>query len=101
MRPTNCPRYEKLLEAVKTKLQTLPGGKTKWERSKSLFGWLVCAKRPLRWHEMQGILSFDQDLLKVDFEDTMLRQDIERYLGSIVHILDGEHIRFIHSSARR
>ncbi|KAJ4022643.1 hypothetical protein NW766_001687 [Fusarium irregulare] len=93
--------YEKLLEAVKTTLQALPGGTAKWERSKSLFGWLVCAKRPLRWHEMQGILSFDQDLLKVQFEDNMLRQDIERYLGSIVHILDGEHIRFIHSSARR
>ncbi|RBR03772.1 uncharacterized protein FIESC28_11694 [Fusarium coffeatum] len=41
--------YEKLLEAVKTTLQALPGGTAKWERSKSLFGWLVCAKRPLSY----------------------------------------------------
>jgi hypothetical protein len=50
---------------------------------------------------MQAILSFDQRELKVDFENTMLRQDVEKYLGSIIHVLDGDNIRLIHSSARQ
>ncbi|CEF75892.1 hypothetical protein FGSG_10470 [Fusarium graminearum PH-1] len=76
------------------------GGEAKWRRSKSLFGWLVCAKRPLKWHEIQAILCFDERELKVDFEDKMMRKDVETYLGSIIHVLDGDNIRLIHSSAR-
>ncbi|KAF4452456.1 Early growth response protein 1-B [Fusarium austroafricanum] len=93
--------YERLLDSVRCQLLAQPGGEKKWQRSKLLFGWLVCAKRPLRWHEMQAILCFDQSNLKVDFENKMLRQDMERYLGSIVHVLDDGNIRLIHSTARR
>ncbi|RYC95704.1 hypothetical protein BFJ63_vAg1517 [Fusarium oxysporum f. sp. narcissi] len=93
--------YERLLDSVKNSLMILPGGTERWERSKLLFGWLICAKRPLKWHEMQAILCFDADKLRIDFENDMLRQDMERYLGSIVHVLDGGHIRLIHSTARR
>ncbi|KAJ4267531.1 hypothetical protein NW762_003638 [Fusarium torreyae] len=93
--------YERLLDSVKRKLEAQPGGEEKWRRSKLLFGWLVCAKRPLRWHEMQAILCFDREELKVDFENKMLRQEMEHYLGSIVHVLDGGHIRLIHTTARR
>ncbi|EMT63143.1 Early growth response protein 1-B [Fusarium odoratissimum] len=93
--------YERLLDSVKKSLVAQPGGSVRWERSKLLFGWLICAKRPLRWHEMQAILCFDPIQLKIDFENDMLRQDMEKYLGSIVHVLDGGHIRLIHSTARR
>ncbi|KAF4951750.1 hypothetical protein FSARC_12821 [Fusarium sarcochroum] len=93
--------YERLLDSVKQRLEAQPGGIQKWQRSKLLFGWLVCAKRPLRWHEMQAILCFDRQELQVDFENKMLRQDMEQYLGSIVHVLDGGHIRLIHSTARK
>ncbi|RKK98844.1 hypothetical protein BFJ71_g6569 [Fusarium oxysporum] len=93
--------YERLLDSVKNSLMILPGGTERWERSKLLFGWLICAKRPLKWYEMQAILCFDPDKLRIDFENDMLRQDMERYLGSIVHVLDGGHIRLIHSTARR
>ncbi|RGP70131.1 early growth response 1-b [Fusarium sporotrichioides] len=92
--------YEKLLEGLKTRLQSQRGGEAQWQRSKSLLGWLVCAKRPLRWHEMQAILCFDERELKVDFENKMMRKDVEKYLGSIIHVLDGDNIRLIHSSAR-
>ncbi|KAH7255325.1 uncharacterized protein BKA55DRAFT_688340 [Fusarium redolens] len=93
--------YERLLDSVKNSLVAQPGGTARWERSKLLFGWLICAKRPLRWHEMQAILCFDLDKPKIDFENNMLRQDMEKYLGAIVHVLDGGHIRLIHSTARR
>jgi len=69
--------------------------------AKLLMGWLVCAKRPLKWHEMQAILSYDPANQKVDFDNKMLRQKVTTYLGSLVHVVDGDHIRIIHSTARR
>ncbi|KAK4043437.1 hypothetical protein C8A01DRAFT_43566 [Parachaetomium inaequale] len=92
--------YEKLLGAVKTELLQLAHGETHWQMAKLLLGWLVCAKRPLKWHEMQSILSYDPDNQRVDFDNKMLRQNAKKYLGSLVHVLDGDHIRIIHSTAR-
>lgn len=50
---------------------------------------------------MQAILCFDQNELRFDIEDDMLIHDIEDYLGSIVHVLDGGYIRLVHSTARQ
>ncbi|KAG8424858.1 hypothetical protein J3458_001616 [Metarhizium acridum] len=33
-----------------------------------LLGWLVCAKRPLRWQEVQGLKSITRDKLSVEHE---------------------------------
>ncbi|EGU88679.1 hypothetical protein FOXB_00804 [Fusarium oxysporum f. sp. conglutinans Fo5176] len=74
--------YERLLDSVKNNLVAQPGGSA-------------------RWHEMQAILCFDPHKLHIDFENDMLRQDMEKYLGSIVHVLDGGYIRLIHSTACR
>ncbi|RYP79132.1 hypothetical protein DL771_000110 [Monosporascus sp. 5C6A] len=93
--------YEKLLGAVKTELLQLAEGETHWQMAKLLLSWLVCAKRPLKWHEMQSILSYDPVNQRIDFDNKMLRQKVKKYLGSLVHILDGDHIRIIHSTARR
>ncbi|KAF5674271.1 early growth response 1-B [Fusarium denticulatum] len=93
--------YERLLDSVKSSLIAQPGGSARWERSKLLFGWLICSKRPLRWNEIQAILCFNPHTLHIDFENDMLRQDMETYLGSIVHVLDGGYIRLIHSTACR
>ncbi|KAF4443951.1 Early growth response 1-B [Fusarium acutatum] len=98
---SEADKYEMLLDSVKNSLMAQAGGPARWERSKLLFGWLICAKRPLRWHEMQAILCFDPDKLEIDFENNMLRQDMENYLGSIIHVLSGGYIRLIHSTARR
>ncbi|KAI1422036.1 hypothetical protein F5Y12DRAFT_800163 [Xylaria sp. FL1777] len=93
--------YEKLLGAVKTELLQLAEGETHWQMAKLLLGWLVCAKRPLKWHEMQSILSYDPVNQSIDFDNKMLRQNVRKYLGPLVHVLDNDHIRIIHSTARR
>jgi hypothetical protein len=97
---TTHHRYEKLLGVVKTQLLQKAEGEACWQKARLLLGWLVCAKRPLKWHEMQSILSYDPDKQKIDFDKEMLRQNVHRYLGSLIHVLDGDHIRIIHSSAR-
>ncbi|KAG5658069.1 hypothetical protein KAF25_007020 [Fusarium avenaceum] len=93
--------YKSLLDSVKKRLEEMEDGQAKWQRTMRLFGWLVCGKRPLWWHEMQAILCFDQNELRFDIEDDMLIHDIEDYLGSIVHVLDGGYIRLVHSTARQ
>ncbi|KAM6519204.1 hypothetical protein FALCPG4_012851 [Fusarium falciforme] len=93
--------YEMLLGNLEKTIKRQPGGTRVWEKSKLLLGWLVCAKRPLKWHEMQAILSFDAQEATVDFDNLMLKDDVRRYLGSIVHVLDGDHVRLIHTTARR
>ena len=98
---TNGLRYERLLEAIRVQLLQLPEGETHWEIARILMGWLVCARRPLKWHEMQAILSYDPVRQQVDFDKEMLRQYVTKYLGSLVHILAGDHLRVIHSTARQ
>ena len=93
----NLFRYDKLIGSLKESLQRL----AQWEKSKLLLGWLVCAKRSMQWHELQSILAFDLRKKDVNFDHRMLRQHVQRYLGSMVHILDGGHIRLIHPTARR
>ncbi|KAM0352349.1 hypothetical protein ACHAPU_002014 [Fusarium lateritium] len=91
--------YESLLDSVKKRLDVESRDGSKWQRTKLLFGWLVCAKRQLTWHEMQAILCFDQVEFKIDLENNMMRHEIEHYLGSIIHLLDGGYIRLVHSTA--
>ena len=86
---------------MKKQLLRLPEGETHWQKARLLMGWLVCAKRPLKLHEMQAILSYDPVGQMVNFDSKMLRHKLEKYLGSLVHVLDGGHIRIIHSTARR
>ncbi|KAK4085083.1 uncharacterized protein Triagg1_73 [Trichoderma aggressivum f. europaeum] len=94
--------YEKLLGIVRSELFKLgKGDDSHWKMATQLIGWLVCAKRPLKWHEMQSILSYDPDQQKVDFDNKMLRQASHKYLGSLVHVLEGGHIRIVHSTARK
>lgn len=91
-------RYKKLLGAIKSKLERSPG---KWEKARLLLGWLVCAHRPLKWHEIQAILSFDPVEGVVDFDYRMIRRNnISNFLGSLVQVLPGNNIRLIHSTAK-
>lgn len=75
-------------------------GEEHWAMARRLLGWLMCAKRPLRLHEMQAILSYDPDLQDINFDDRMLRDHVTVYLGSLIQILDKGHISLIHSTAR-
>lgn len=94
-------RYENLIGSIKSRLRGLPEGNAQWEKAKVLLSWVVCAKRPLEWREIQSILSFDAVNNRVDFDNRMVRHDVRRYLGSLVHLLDGGRIRLVHSTARR
>lgn len=69
--------------------------------AKKLIGLIVCAKRPLKWHEIQAVMSIDTDLCSIDFETRSLRASILDFCGSLIEILPGERVQIVHQSARR
>jgi hypothetical protein len=66
-----------------------------------LLGWLVCAKRPLRWYEIQGGVSIDLSMQTVDFELRKLSVDSKALCGSLVEIHSDGEVDLVHLTARR
>ena len=95
---TNAIRYAKIIQGLKNV------HRTGWRTAKKVFSWLACAKRPLALHELQGALSvftnnggrpyFGLDL-------GQLRKDIREVCGSLVYVVEGERIDFIHQTVRQ
>lgn len=70
-----------------------------YEDAERLLGWLICAKRPLKWHEIQGAISIDSSDQSVDFENRQLRVDSKDLCGSLVEIHLDETIELVHLTA--
>ncbi|RDL38798.1 uncharacterized protein BP5553_03138 [Venustampulla echinocandica] len=66
----------------------------------TLLGWVVTAKRPLTWPEIQGAISIDTEQQIVDFEQRSLVVDIGELCGSLVERLAGNRIELIHTTAK-
>jgi hypothetical protein len=66
----------------------------------TLLGWVVTAKRPLTWPEIQGAVSIDIENQIVDFDERSLVVDIGALCGSLVEKLPGDRIELVHTSAR-
>ena len=74
--------------------------KSEREHARRILGWIVCAKRPLRWHEIQGALSIQLDDRRVDFDKRRLRVDMKDLCGSLVDVhIDGA-VELVHTTAR-
>jgi hypothetical protein len=71
-----------------------------WPKAVEVLGWIVGATRPLTWHELQGVLSFEPEIGRVDMDMNMLRHDIETMLGALVHVIPGHGVKLIHETAR-
>ncbi len=75
-----------------------------------LLGWLVCARRPLKWQEIQLACCIDSDNDNIDFEQDKLRVHIRDYCGSLIeapvekgNATNQEHelVRFVHNTTSR
>lgn len=65
-----------------------------------LLGWLVCAKRPLKWHDIQGMKSISLQEQLVDFERYGFGKDITDICASLVETKSDGTIQFVHSTAK-
>ena len=68
--------------------------------AKRLLGWVVCAKRPLKWHEIQCAVSIDLKEESVDFDARRLRVNARELCGSLLEIRPGERLDLVHRTAR-
>ena len=97
--------YERILSRLKENAK--PG---EWETAHKLLGWTICAKRPLKWYEIQCAISIDVEEQTIDFDERKLRVDIRDLCGSLIHVQPGEphaigvdardRIELVHSTAK-
>ncbi|KAH0537608.1 hypothetical protein FGG08_005600 [Glutinoglossum americanum] len=87
--------YARIIHRVFTEAQP-----SEREDAAKLLGWLVCARRPLKWHEIQGAWSFDSDTQTFDYEERRLRTDSKELCGSLVEIRNGGVIDLVHLTAK-
>lgn len=71
-----------------------------YDDAERILGWLICAKRPLKWHEIQGAISIDSRNQSVDFENRQLRVDSKDLCGSLVEVHRDETIELVHQTAK-
>ncbi|RQM06601.1 hypothetical protein DH86_00001229, partial [Scytalidium sp. 3C] len=71
-----------------------------WDIAKKLLGWMVCAKRPLRWNEIQGAVSMNAAEQTIDFDQRKLRVHIKDICGSLIQVMPGDRLQLVHSTAR-
>jgi len=64
-----------------------------------ILGWVVCAKRPLEIHEIQGAVSIDLEGKTVDFGGRRLRDDVKELCGCLVDVRDGK-LELVHTTAK-
>ena len=65
-----------------------------------LLGWLVCAKRPLKWHEIQGLKSINLDQQSVDFERESFLVEPKDLCESLVEVRSDETVELVHLTVK-
>ena len=65
-----------------------------------VLGWLVCAKRPLTWHEIQVMKSINLDEQCVDFERHGFVKSPEDLCASLIETRSDGTIEFVHLTAK-
>jgi hypothetical protein len=71
------------------------------ELAKNIIGLIVSAKRSLKWHEIQSVLSINVDDMSVNFDGRSLCADTRDLFGSLVKMGPDNTVQFVHRTARR
>lgn len=66
-----------------------------------LFSLLACAKRPLKWREIQGARSVDLQNQRVDWRKRKFVIDAKELCGSLVERYSDGTIQLVHITVRR
>lgn len=87
--------YQRIMVRIKQNATS-----AEWEIAKKLLGWMVCARRPLKWQEIQGAVSIEPNEQTINFDDRKLRVHIRDLCGSLVQVLPGDRVELVHSTAK-
>lgn len=96
MQCTDFPRYARIL----VRMQKNDKARKRWDRAKLSLDVIVMATRPLKVHEIQGVLSIRLEDNSIDFENRRTVSSIEEFLGPMVEVHVDGSVNLIHSSAK-
>ncbi|KAK2762332.1 hypothetical protein FQN54_001342 [Arachnomyces sp. PD_36] len=65
-----------------------------------ILGWIVCARRPLRWSEIQGAICIDLESEKLDYDREMMDSPKELF-ASLIMWQKGGTVDLVHGTARQ
>lgn len=91
------PRYSRIVHRL------LAPESDEREDAELLLGVLTCAKRPLKWTEIQGAVSIDpdNDTEPFNYEERRLCLGSKDLCGSLVEIKAGGGVEFVHITAKQ
>ncbi|KAF0324632.1 vegetative incompatibility protein HET-E-1 [Colletotrichum asianum] len=91
-----CDAYERIM----IRISSQNAAKRLQEYFRLLLGWLVCAKRPLQWKEIQVAKSMDLEQQDIDFKKRQFRGHPKDFCGSMVEDYNGT-VDLVHNTAKR
>lgn len=65
-----------------------------------LLRWLSCAKRPLKWHEIQVMKSIDPESQAIEFDRRRFYVTAHDLCESLVECRQDGTVELVHSTAR-
>lgn len=75
--------------------------KSERDDAKQVLGLLVCARRPLKWLEVQGAVSVDLENRDVDIDGRRFRVDSKHLCGSLVELRPEGTVELVHMTAKQ
>lgn len=72
----------------------------KRNKAKQILGWLACAKRPLKWYEVQGAMSIDIEESSVNHARE-LKETAKDLCASLVEINSDNTVVLVHTTAKQ
>jgi hypothetical protein len=93
---TNLSRYSRIVKRIYNNPSPV-----KQRTARKLLGWITVAKRPMKWHEIQGATSIDVKQSLVNFGGRQLPDHIRDICGSLIEILPGDRVQLVHTTAHR
>ena len=69
--------------------------------ARKILAWLICAKRPLKTHELQALFCIDTKSQTVDFEERQLRVTSKDLCGALVETRMDRTVELVHKTAKK
>ena len=92
---SNCSiRYGRIVE------RTLDPESAQSTDAHQLLTLLVCARRPLRWHEIQGAVSISLEDMQIDLPGMSFRVSSKELCGSLIELRPKGSIELVHMTAK-
>lgn len=68
--------------------------------ARHILGWIVCAQRPLKWHEIQGAACIDLEAEDIAHNRKLINPP-NGLFASLVEVREDGTVELVHETARK